>query len=127
VRPIRLVIVLACLAWAAAAQCRPEGRSTFAAGLRALADGDLPAAAARFDALVRTQPDCVDARNNLAAVEVQQGKFSEAAEQLRRVIQLRPDYQRARANLQRVEALLAKTPAPSPATATPTPTAQATA
>jgi Flp pilus assembly protein TadD len=88
---IRLVVVLACLASAAAAQCRPEGRSTFTAGLRALAGGDLPAAAAQFNALVRVQPDCVEARNNLAAVEAQQGRFTEAAEQLRRVIQLRPD------------------------------------
>jgi Flp pilus assembly protein TadD len=39
---------------------------------------------------VRAQPDCVDARNNLAAVEAQQGKFTEADGQLRRAIQLRP-------------------------------------
>jgi len=119
---IRLVVVLACWASAAAAECGPEGRSTFAAGLRAMADGDLPAAAAQFDALVRVQPDCVEARNNLAAVEAQQGRFTEAAEQLRRVIQMRPDYQRARANLQRVAALAPKAPAPSPTTAKPTPT-----
>ena len=119
---IRLVVVLACLASAAAAQCRPEGRGTFTAGLRALADGDLPVAAAQFDALVRAQPDCVEARNNLAAVEAQQGSFTEAAEQLRRVIQLRPDYQLARANLARIGALAPKAPAPSLTTAKPTPT-----
>jgi hypothetical protein len=120
---IRLVVVFACLASAAPAQCRPEGRSTFAAGLRALADGDLPAAAAQFNALVRVQPDCVEARNNLAAIEAQQGRLAEAAEQLRQVIQLRPDYQRARANLHRVGALVPKVPVPSPTTAEPTPTA----
>jgi hypothetical protein len=116
------VVVLACLASAAAAQCRPEGRSTFAAGLQALADGDLPAAAAQFNAIVRVQPDCVEARNNLAAVEAEQGRLTEAAEQLRRVVQLRPDYRRARANLQRVGTLAPKAPTPSPTTAEPTPT-----
>lgn len=119
---IGLAVVLACLASAATAQCSPEGRSTFAAGLQALADGNLAAAATQFSVLVRAQPDCVEARNNLAAVEAEQGRFTEAAEQLRRVIQLRPDYQRARSNLQRLGALAEKAATPSPTTAAPTPT-----
>ncbi|MFI5397230.1 MAG: tetratricopeptide repeat protein [Candidatus Binatia bacterium] len=114
---IRIWLGIALL-WAtsgAAAQCRPEGRGTFTAGLEALARGDMAAAGAAFTKLVESQPDCAEARNNLAVVEVEQGRLREAAEELRRATQLRPEYARAKMNLQRVEALLAErieTPAP---------------
>lgn len=100
-------VLLAVCAAAAAADCRPQGRTTFAAGLEALARGDLSVAAARFAGLVRAQPDCPEARNNLAVVEAEQGHLSEAVAELRVAMRLRPDYERARFNLQRVEALLA--------------------
>lgn len=102
-----LVIAVLLGAPSAVAQCPPSGRSAFAAGLEALGRGDLPAAAARFDAIVKAQPDCAEARNNLAVVFVEQGRIDEAAYQLRRALRVRPDYYRARLNLERVEALLA--------------------
>ena len=112
------LITAICAANAAIAQCQPSGRETFAAGLEALDRGDLTAAATAFDALVQAQPDCAEARNNLAVVLVEQGRLSAAAEQLRRALELQPDYHRARLNLERVETLLgAKQPAAPPAIA----------
>jgi len=139
---LRVTILLA-LIWtasAAMAECRPEGRDVFAAGLAALARRDLPAARQAFAELVRSQPACAEARNNLAVVEAEEGRVEEAAEQLRQALQLEAEYARARANLQRVEALLIRqqtNPVASPTTTaipvsavsgTPTqPPAQATA
>jgi tetratricopeptide (TPR) repeat protein len=121
-----LVILLLCAASSALAECRPAGRESFAAGVKALSRGDLTSADRIFEELVQQQPDCAEARNNLAAVLVEQGRLAEAAEQLRRAVELQPSYQRARVNLQRVEALLATRPAagqpPSPLRSTePTP------
>src|SRR5215470_1436497 len=93
------------------ADCLPAGRSAFAAGLEALHRNDLPAAAKLFYQLVEEQPTCAEARNNLAVVFMEEGRGEEAAAQLREALQLKPDYPRARLNLQRVEALLA---APTP-------------
>jgi len=112
-------ILLASCAAVAAAKCRPEGCATFVAGLEALARGDLSLAAVQFTNLVQAQPDCAEARNNLAVVEVEQGQLSEAAEELRVAVELRPDYERARSNLQRVEALLARQAALAPEPAPP--------
>jgi hypothetical protein len=121
-------VLLAACAAVAAAECRPQGRATFAAGLEAVARGDLSLAAARFAELVRAQPDCAAARNNLAVVEVEQGRLNEAAAELRVAMRSRPNYERARFNLQRVEALLAaqaqpaSPPAPSTLALSPTET-----
>jgi len=103
-----IIISILSFALAAAADCRPAGRETFTTGLDALARGDLRAATIAFEDLVRAQPDCAEARNNLAVVLVEQGRVEEAAEQLRRAVALSPDYQRARFNLARAEALLAE-------------------
>jgi len=112
-----LLVSVVC-AIGASAECRPEGRQQFRAGLEALAHHDLAVAAAQFTALVQAQPDCAEARNNLAVVQVEQGRLSEAAAELRRALELRPDYERARVNLHRVEMLLAQraraTPPPGP-------------
>lgn len=62
----------------AVADCRPEGRKVFAEGLDALARAELSVAAAHFTGLVRSQPSCAEARNNLAVVQVEQGHLSEA-------------------------------------------------
>ncbi len=99
-----LVAVALLCASSAGAECLPSGRSTFAAGLEALGRGDLEEAHGRFDELVKAQPDCAEARNNLAVVLFEQGRFEEADAQLRRAVELNPDYQRARFNLRRVEA-----------------------
>ena len=104
----RLGLSLLALIWCgtmALAECSPAGRDTFAAGLEALNRGDLTAAEEAFNELVRAQPDCAEARNNLAVVLVEQGRLDDAAEQLRRSVELRPDYPRARFNLERVEAM----------------------
>jgi tetratricopeptide (TPR) repeat protein len=105
-----VLLAAVCVATAAGAQCQPSGRATFATGLEALDRGDLSAAAAAFETLVRTQTDCAEARNNLAVVLVEQGRLREAAEQLHRAVELQPDYHRARLNLERVETLLAARP-----------------
>jgi len=91
----------------------------FATGLEALNHGDLATARTTFEALVTAQPQCAEAHNNLAVVLVEQGEIETAAEHLRRALELRPDYQRARLNLKRIEPLLV---AAQPPTATPTPT-----
>jgi hypothetical protein len=88
-----------------AAQCLPSGRAIFAAGLDALSRGDLPTAHARFDELVKAQPNCAEARNNLAVVLFEMGQVEEADAELRRAVELNPSYPRARANLRRVEAV----------------------
>lgn len=119
---IWLAIALLWMTSGAAAQCRPEGRATFIAGLEALARDDLPAASASFTALIESEPDCPEARNNLAVVEVEQGRLAEATEQLRRAVQLRPEYERAKMNLRRVEALLAERVEKAPAQVQPTST-----
>ena len=87
----------------ARAECLPSGRATFAAGLEALSRGDLQTAEARFEALVKAQPNCVEARNNLAVVLFESGRPEEADAQLRQAVALTPNYQRGRFNLQRVE------------------------
>jgi tetratricopeptide (TPR) repeat protein len=102
--PIGMALLLS--AASALAQCRPSGRDSFAAGLEALSRGDLPAAAARFEEVVHAQPDCAEARNNFAVVLVEQGRIDEAAYQLRQALRARPDYYRARLNLDRVVALI---------------------
>lgn len=117
----RVWLVIAVFSWAASAagDCLPSGRNTFVAGLDALNRGDLQGAASSFDELVKAQPECAEARNNLAVVLVEQGHLNAAAEQLRRALQLRPDYQRARLNLDRVEALLTAQQAPTPRPSAP--------
>jgi tetratricopeptide (TPR) repeat protein len=114
-----LVIPLLCAAAPALAECRPAGRAAFTAGVTALSRGDLTAASRIFEELVQLQPECAEARNNLAAVLVEQGRLAEAADQLRQAVELQPGYHRARVNLQRVEALLTSRPAAAvPPTAT---------
>jgi hypothetical protein len=116
-RPIWFGILMLSWGTTAAGECRPEGRAIFTAGLEALAHRALSVAAEEFGNLVQAEPDCVEARNNLAVVQVEQGLLNEAAEELRVAVRLRPDYERARVNLQRVEALLARQSAPTPSPA----------
>lgn len=109
-----IFLVLVLWAISATAQCDPAGRPTFAAGLKALSSKDLPAAAKAFGDLVKAQPNCAEARNNLAVVLVEQGHIAAAAEQLRLALQARPDYKRARVNLDRVDAMLKSARAATP-------------
>ena len=110
---------------AARAQCDAAGRPTFIKGLEVLSHGDLPAATRAFYQLVQVDPSCAEARNNLAVLYVEQDRLDDAAKQLRRALELNPNYERARVNLARVEALLQERQArvvPSPL---PTPSASA--
>lgn len=113
----RATIICVVLLWASGviAECTPEGRAAFTAGLEALNRGDLTAAASSFAELVKAQPSCAEARNNFAAVLVEQGHIDDAAEQLRQALSTKPDYARARLNLQRVEAMLAARKQETPA------------
>ena len=104
---IALAAVLVSGVAKSSAQCLPSGRKTFAAGLEALSAGDLVTAAKSFYLVVEKQPGCAEARNNLAVVFVEQGRLEEAAAQLRAAAEARPDYQLARRNLDRLDALLA--------------------
>ncbi len=101
----RTLVVLALVMAASQvwAECLPSGRSTFAAGLEALNRGDMKTAFARFEEVVKEQPDCAEARNNLAVVLFEMGAPDEADKQLRQAVELNPDYARARSNLRRVE------------------------
>lgn len=101
----RALVVLALVLTASRvlAECLPSGRSAFAAGLEALNRGDMKTAFARFEEIVKEQPDCAEARNNLAVVLFEMGSPEEADKQLRQAVELNPDYARARANLRRVE------------------------
>jgi hypothetical protein len=98
----------------AGAQCQPSGRSAFAAGLEALQRGDWRLAGKVFYQLVQDQPACPEARNNLAVAYAEEGRLEEAAAQLRQALQIESEYARARANLARVEALLAERGGQSP-------------
>jgi tetratricopeptide (TPR) repeat protein len=98
-----LLALLTAVAAPVPAECLPSGRTTFAEGLAALGRGDLQTAFARFEKLVQEQPDCAEARNNLAVVLFEMGLHEEADKQLRQAVELNPDYQRARFNLRRVE------------------------
>ena len=91
----------------ASAPQRSLPASAFQLGVEALSRGDLPAAAKMFDDLVKGGGGSAEVRNNLAVVLAERGQIDAAAEQLRRALELRPDYQRARLNLERVQALRA--------------------
>jgi tetratricopeptide (TPR) repeat protein len=62
-------------------------------------DGDLVAAEARLQAILRRVPDYQIALGNLAAIRARQGRDSEYRELLHRVIAAHPDYLFARCNL----------------------------
>jgi tetratricopeptide (TPR) repeat protein len=95
---------------------RPGAEEIFATGLEAIGRGDISAAEVAFNELIKLQPDSAEARNNLAVVLVEQGRIPEATALLRRALELRPDYDRARANLQRLQApSAARAPAPEQA------------
>src|SRR5262245_35791014 len=79
-----LVVVVTFCGATAGADCLPSGRPTFVKGVDALGRGDLPVARQAFESLVKEQPDCAEARNNLAVVLVEQGQIDAAAEQLRK-------------------------------------------
>ncbi|MGD0947614.1 MAG: hypothetical protein ABSA52_09295 [Candidatus Binatia bacterium] len=91
----------------ASAPQRSLPASAFQLGVEALSRGDLPAAAKMFDDLAKGGGGSAEVRNNLAVVLAERGQIDAAAEQLRRALELRPDYQRARLNLERVQALRA--------------------
>jgi tetratricopeptide (TPR) repeat protein len=91
----------------ASAPQRSLSASAFQSGGEALSRGDLPPAAKMFEDLVEGGSDSAEVRNNLAVVLAERGQIDAAAEQLRRALALRPDYQRARLNLERVQALRA--------------------
>jgi len=96
----------------AAVSEEPSAEATFAAGLEALGRGDMRTAEASFTELTKLQPDSAEAWNNLAVVLTEQDRNAAARDALHRALELRPDYERARVNLQRVEALLAAQPLP---------------
>jgi Flp pilus assembly protein TadD len=56
---------------------------------------------------VRIKPDYAEAHDDLAIAYANDGRIDEAAKHFRRAIELRPDFQAARDNL---NALLAPTP-----------------
>jgi hypothetical protein len=109
---------MACLlvlgAAVAEAECEASGRRTYTEALEALGGGDLSTSARLLLALLDAQPDCAEARNNLAVVFVEQGRFEDAAEQLRAALRVRPDYQLARRNLERLDAILLARARPTP-------------
>jgi chromosome segregation ATPase len=95
----------------------PQAITVFTTAIEALRRGDFDVAEAGLREVLRIDPRCVEARNNLAAVLVEQHHLEAAAEQLREALAMRPDYTRARANLEHVEALLSNAhPAPGAAT-----------
>jgi ketosteroid isomerase-like protein len=90
-----------------AAAGESRARDDFAAGLAALAAGDMAAAEQRFLAVVQTDPAAHEAYNNLGVVYAEQGREEEAAARLREAVRLRGDYERARRNLAAVYVRLA--------------------
>jgi len=85
----------------------PQDIAAFDSAIDRLRHGAFVEAEAGFREVLRHEPNCVEARNNLAAALVEQHRLEAAAEQLREAVATRPDYTRARANLDHVEALLA--------------------
>jgi hypothetical protein len=89
----------------AASACRDIGRTRFVEGLLALSHHDLAAAYASFYRLTKEQPSCAEARNNLAVVLAEMGRFQEAAAELEAVSRLQPGYGLGQDNLQRLAEL----------------------
>ncbi|HVM97917.1 MAG TPA: tetratricopeptide repeat protein [Candidatus Acidoferrales bacterium] len=75
----------------------------FASGLKALQRGEFAVAEHAFREVVAARPGCVEARNNLAVALDEQQHREAAAEQLREALRIRPGYDRARKNLERLE------------------------
>lgn len=92
---------------ASASRADDVSAAKFAQGLAALQAGDLEKAERLFRDAVALRPGSAEARNNLAVVLVEQRRFDAAAEQLREALRLQPDYERARANLNRIEQMKA--------------------
>jgi chromosome segregation ATPase len=83
----------------------PAVAAQFARGLEALQQGDVEAAERAFRAVIAVRPDAIEARNNLAVVLAEQRRLDAAVEQLHEALRIRPDYERAQANLTRLERL----------------------
>jgi hypothetical protein len=99
------VVVLGCSR--AVAECQASGRRSYTQALEALGSGDLSQSARLLLALLESQPECAEVRNNLAVVFAEQGRLEDAREQLREALRVRPDYQLARRNLERLDAMVA--------------------
>ena len=67
--------------------------------------GDLPAAEALYGRLLRYQPDSLEARYNLAAVAVRQGKRAEAVPLLEQALKQKPDFPQAAQLLKQLKQL----------------------
>lgn len=77
----------------------------FASGVKALQSGKFESAERAFRSVVGTSPGCVEARNNLAVALSEQQHVDAAVAQLREALRIRPDYERARLNLERLKSL----------------------
>ena len=75
----------------AASSSSPDVRKLLNEARAALALKDLNGAAAKYDAVLSTEPDNVVALSNLAAIRYQQGRLDEAEQNLRKAIAATPN------------------------------------
>src|ERR1700716_1719284 len=85
---------------------KPAVDALYLQGVRSLQKGDLAAARATFEKVVRLAPNAPEGHNSLGWVLMTTGKLDEGVVQLRLAIKLKTDFVQARINL--ANALAAK-------------------
>jgi len=98
----RLSLLLAACNLPAQAQKAPQKPAVdalYKQGVRSLQQGDLAAARAAFEKVVRLAPHVPEGHNSLGWVLMTTGKLDEAVAQLRMAIKLKPDFVQAHINL----------------------------
>ena len=89
----------------AAALSPGEGDAAFDIGTILLGDGNFPAAADRFKAVIAVRPKWVQAHNNLGIALASMGRIDEAITEFRAALAIDPKFSQAQDNLQHALAL----------------------
>jgi protein O-GlcNAc transferase len=78
---------------------KPAVDALYQQGIRSLQKGDLAAARAAFERVVRLAPNAPEGHNSLGWVLLKTGNLDEAVAQLRTAVKLKPDFVQAHINL----------------------------
>src|SRR5271166_4759784 len=101
-RVLQALLFFVTLPWPAVAQKAPDKSaidSLYKKGVQSLQQGDLDAARANFEKVVRLAPNSPEGHNSLGWVLMSTGKIDEAIPQFRTAIRLNADFLQAHINL----------------------------
>ena len=101
-RSLLIAIALPAIAQNAISQKKtdkPAVDALYQQGIRSLQKGDLAAARAAFEKVVRLAPNAPEGHNSLGWVLLKTGNLDEAVAQLRAAVKLKPDFVEAHINL----------------------------